>query len=211
MEVLCESCKAKFKIPDEKLPAGQVGKIEIDTRPGAQAATPTTTPKTPLDEVASDTYDASEKPFDFVEEGVETALICEQDKGIREKIRSTLQKMDYHVTEAASARDALKFMRFHVFDLVMLDENFDGASPESNLVLQYLKRLPMNTRRNIFVLLLGQGFRTGDNMMAFNKSVNLVANLKDIDELEKVLVRSLKENEEFYRVLKESLKKVGRA
>ena len=101
-------------------------------------------------------------------------------------------------------------MRFHVFDLVVLDENYEG-NPESNHVLQYLERLPMNTRRNIFVLLLGNDLSTGDNMTAFNKSVNLVVNLKDADELEKVLKQSLTEHEEFYRVFKESLKKVGRA
>ena len=205
MEVLCKSCKAKFKIADDKLPAGQVvslkcpkckSKIEI---------------KTTIDEVASDTYDVSEKTFDFVEEGVKTALICDQDAGVREKIRSTLQRMDYHVMEAASARDAMKYMRFRVFDLAVLDENFEGGNPESNHVLQHLGHQPMNTRRNIFVVLLGNSFRTADNMMAFNKSVNLVVNLNNVDQLEKVLKRSLIENEEFYRVLKMSLKKVGRA
>jgi predicted Zn finger-like uncharacterized protein len=205
MEVLCKNCKAKFKIADDKLPVDQVvslkcpkckSKIEI---------------KTTVDDVASDTDDVSEKTFDFVEEGVETALICEQDAGVREKIRSTLQRMDYHVVEAESARDAMKYMRFRVFDLVVLNENFEGGSPESNHVLQYLGHQPMNTRRNIFVALLGNGFKTADNMMAFNKSANLVVNMKNVDELEKVLKRSLKENEEFYRVLKGALKKVGRA
>ena len=218
MEILCESCKAKFKIADDKLPTGQLvslkcpkckNKIEIDTRPKEEAA-PVAPPKTAVDEVAAGAYDAAEKPFDFVEEGVETALICEQDEGARKKFHSALQGMDYHVTEAPSAREALKYMRFHVFDLVVLDENFEG-NPESNHALQYLGHLPMNTRRNVFVLLLGNDLSTGDNMTAFNKSVNLVVNLKDANELEKVLKRSLTEHEEFYRVFKESLKKVGRA
>jgi len=221
MEVLCESCKAKFKIADDRLPTGQVvfvkcpkckSKIEIDTRAKEEPAAPAETRKSVTDEVASGIYDASEKPFDFVEEGVETALICEQDAGARKKIHSTLQRMDYHVTEAASALDALKYMRFHVFDLVVLDENFEEENPESSHVLQYLEHLPMNTRRNIFVILLGNDIRTGDNMIAFNRSVNLVVNSKDIvGDLEKVLKRSLTENEEFYRVFKESLKKMGRA
>ena len=205
MEVLCKNCNAKFKIADDKLPVGQAvslkcpkckSKIEI---------------KSTIDEAASDTYDALKEPFDFVEEGVETALICEQDPGVREKVRSTLQQMDYHVVEAASARDAMKHMRFRAFDLVVVDENFDRGNPESNHVLQYLGRLPMNTRRNVFVALLGNEFKTADNMMAFNKSVNLVVNLTNIDELEKVLKRFLRENEDLFRVLKESLRKMGRA
>ena len=205
MEVLCKNCKAKFMIADDKLPAGQMvslkcpkckSKIEIQTT---------------IDEVASDTRDAPEKSFDFVEAGVETALICEQDAGVRKKIHSVLRRMDYHVTEVESAWDAMKYMRFRVFDLVVLDEDFEGSGPESNHVLQYLGHQPMNTRRNIFVVLLGNDFKTADNMTAFNRSVNLVVNLKDIDEFEKVLKRSLIENEEFYRVLKGTLRKVGRA
>ena len=205
MEVLCKNCKAKFMVADNKLPTGQIvslkcpkckSKIEI---------------KTTTDEVALDTRGVPEKSFDFVEAGVETALICEQDAGVREKIHSVLQRMDYHVTEVASARDAMRYMRFRVFDVVVLDENFEGSGPESNHVLQYLGHQPMNTRRNIFVVLLGNNFKTANNMTAFNRSVNVVVNLKDIDELEKVLKRSLIENEEFYRVLKGILRKVGRA
>ena len=119
--------------------------------------------------------------------------------------------MGYHITEVESAWDAMKYMRFRVFDLVVLDEDFEGSGPESNHVLQYLGHQPMNTRRNIFVVLLGNDFKTADNMTAFNRSVNLVVNLRNIDELEKVLKRSLIENEEFYRVLKGTLRKVGRA
>ena len=192
-------------IPDNKLPTGQTvslkcpkckSKIEI---------------KTPIDEMFSDTHGDLEKPFDFVEAGVETALICEQDAGLRKKIHSVLRRMGYHITEVESARDAMKYMRFRVFDVVMLDENFEGSGPESNHVLQYLGHLPMNTRRNIFVVLLGNGFKTADNMTAFNRSVNVVVNLRNMDDLEKVLKRSLIENEEFYRVLKGTLRKVGRA
>ena len=205
MEVLCKNCKAKFKIADDKLPAGQVVSLKC---PKCQSKIEI---KASVDKEAADTYDVSEKALALLEEGVKTALLCNQDAGVTEKIRSTLQRMDYHVMEAASARNAMKYMRFRVFDLVVLDENFEGSNPESNHLLQHLGHQPMNTRRNIFVVLLGNSFRTADNMMAFNRSVNLVINPKNVDELEKVLRRSLTENEEFYRILKGSLKKMGRA
>jgi predicted Zn finger-like uncharacterized protein len=205
MEVLCNNCKTKLKIADDKLPPDQMVSLKCPKCKSRIEIKPA------VDDVASDTYDASEKTVDFVEEGVETVLICEQDAGIREKIHSTLQRMGYHVVEAESARDAMKYMRFRVFDLVVLNENFEGGSPESNHVLHYLSHQPMNTRRNIFMVLLGNDFRTADNMMAFNRSVNLVVGMKNLDELEKVLKRALKENEEFYRVLKGALRKVGRA
>jgi hypothetical protein len=48
-------------------------------------------------------------------------------------------------------------------------------------------------------------------MAAFNKSVNLVINPKNIDDFEKILKRALADNIAFYRVFKETLMKFGRA
>lgn len=220
MEVQCENCKARFKIADEKIPAGKVAtlkcpkcetKIQVGTADDTQAGAAHSTLQAIMDEMASDTYDATLIPFEFLEEGVDTALICEQDEAIREKISSCLQGMNYNVTDAESTREALKYMRFHSFELVVLNEGFEGGDPESNYVLKYLGQLPMSTRRSVFVVLLGNGFRTGDNMTALNKSVNLVVNQESLDDIEKILKRYLVENEEFYRVLNESLRKVGRA
>ncbi|MEA3279833.1 MAG: zinc-ribbon domain-containing protein [Thermodesulfobacteriota bacterium] len=226
MDVVCEQCRSRFKIPDEKIPKGQAftlscpkckNKITIDTRRAAfpphreETLKPETGPeKTIIDEVSSGTYDASEKPFDFIEEGTETVLLCEPDPVIRAKIRSVFENMKYNITEPETARDALKQMRFHVFDLVVLNERFDTRDPDENNVLRYLDRLSMSIRRNIFVALITDRFRTMDNMTAFNKSVNIVVNLENIDETEKILKAGLTDNLSFYKVFKELLVKTGK-
>ena len=220
MEVQCEKCKTRFKIADDKLPEGKVvtlkcpkceSKIPVGTGEAPKAEAGASGLQSIIDEMASDTYDAALKPFEFLEEGVETALICEQDEAVAEKVRSALESMDYNITEAPSTRDALKYMRFHTFDLVVLDEAFDGGDPDSNYVLNYLGQIPMITRRNVCIVLVGSSYRTGDNMMAFNKSVNMILHHDNIDDFEKILKQSLADNQEFYRVMNESLKKVGRA
>lgn len=229
MDIACKHCQAHFKIPDEKVPKGQVftlacpkckEKISIDTR--SEAPEPTEAPapaakpepareKTVMDEVSAGAYDASEKPFDFVEEGTETALLCESDPEVRAKIRAALDAMEYHTTEPQNARDTLKQMRFHDFDLIVLNENFDTRDPDHNNILRYLDRLPMDVRRNIFVALVTKRYRTMDNMSAFNKSVNIIVNLSNVDDFEKILRRGVADNMVFYRVYKESLVKMGRA
>ncbi|MBW2742370.1 MAG: zinc-ribbon domain-containing protein [Deltaproteobacteria bacterium] len=230
MEVICKQCQSKFKIPNEKIPKGRVfsltcpkcsNKISIDTRPTASplpektlavSAEPKPGPKkTIFDEIDSGTYDASEKPFDFVEEGIETALLCEPDPAIRAKIRMALEKMKYNTIEPKSAVEALKQMRFHVFNLVVLNELFDTQNPDKNDVLKYMAQLAMNTRRNIFLALVTNRFRTMDSMMAFNKSVNIIVNVNNIDEMQKILKRSVADNTAFYYVFKESLAKTGNA
>jgi hypothetical protein len=109
-----------------------------------------------------------------------------------------------------SDRDALKQMRFHVFDMVVLSEVFSSTNPDENNVMNYLERLSMTIRRKIFVVLVTSRFRTTDNMAAFNKSVNIVVNTKNIDEIEKIIKSGLSDNADFYRVFKDALVKTGK-
>ena len=166
--------------------------------------------KTLSNEEESYEYDASDKPFDFVEVGIGTALVCESDPAAREKTSSALRLMGYQITEPASIRDAVKNMRFHIYDVVVVNEKFDTEKPDTNLVLTSLANLNVGTRRQIFVALLSDRFRTMDNMTAFNKSVNVIVNMKNIDEISGILKRGLTENTAFYHVFKEALRKKGR-
>lgn len=229
MNISCENCRSKFKIPDEKVPKGQMfsltcpqcnTKVVVDARSNTLSLSDTDSKsldnpksekeKTIIDEVDADTYDASDKPFDFVEEGVKTALLCESDAALQTKIKTGLHNMDYHITAPQLPKDALKQMRFHVFDMVVLNERFGTQNPDMNPVHRYLDRLNMSIRRNIFVTLITDRYRTMDNMTAFNKSVNLIVNLKNIDEIEKILRRGIADHEAFYRVYKRALIKTGR-
>jgi len=162
-------------------------------------------------EVGSEDYDAADRPFDFVEEGDATALVCESDPTLREKISGILQELGYRITESTTAKDALKAMRFHVFDVVVLNELFDADDPQANSVLLYLEEMLMTTRRRFFVALLSARFRTMDNMAAFNRSVNIVINLQNIDEMGKIIKKGIADNKAFYHVFLETLKKMGKA
>jgi CheY-like chemotaxis protein len=163
-----------------------------------------------LNEVASEEYDAGDKPFDFVGEGGATALVCEPDPAVREKISGALKDLDYQITAVEKAKDALKAMRFHVFDLVVVNERFDTANPDANDVLQYLENLNMTTRRRFFVALISEKFRTTDNMAAFNRSVNIVINLKNIEDVGKIIKQGVSDNRVFYHIFQETLQKMGK-
>ena len=72
-----------------------------------------------------------------------------------------------------------------------VQDNGPGLSPEQ--------------RRNMFVTLLTDRFRTMDHMMAFCKSVNLIINKTNIADVEKILSRSTTEFEMFYRIYHETM------
>ncbi len=209
MEVVCESCQARFNVPDDKIPAGKSiraacpkckNKITILAK---DAATP---PASTDDKAGEERYDAAEKPFDFIEEDALTALICEPDPAIRDKIASVLELMEYHLTTVSSTREALKKMRYHNYNVVVLNESFDTSNPETNGVLLFLERLTMTTRRELFVCLVSSRYRTMDHMFALNKSVNMIINIKNIGDFGKILSTAITENDIFYRAYKETVK-----
>ncbi len=113
MDIICENCQSKFKIPDEKIPQGKTAtlpcpkcknKIAIKApEPIAPAA------GDEADSVAAefdfeedgDGYDASDKPFDFIEEEGNIALVCESDAVIREGVQSIVNPLDLYSIELA--------------------------------------------------------------------------------------------------------------
>jgi len=215
MDIVCSNCSSKFRIPEEKIPVGRVTnlpcpkcKVQITIDPAKKTGR-----SVPVREQSNenDSYDATDKPFDFIEEEGLTALLCEQNPLASKTIQNALNLMDYQITFPENARDALKRMRYHVYDLIVVNENFDTKNPDSNGVLIYLERLSMSVRRNIFVAMISSRYRTMDNMMAFHASVNLIINIKNIDDIGKILSRGITDTEMFYSVFKESLKEAGRA
>lgn len=151
--------------------------------------------------------DYSGRPFGYIAPDAETAMICEQDPVIRDKIVGELKKMGFATVQPAGFKEALKYMRFHVFQVIFIDEDFDTGVWETNNVLRYLESLNMSIRRKTFTALVSATIATLDNLEAFNKSVNLVINKRDIGGVEKVLRQAMVEHEEFYRIFKEKTRK----
>lgn len=220
MEILCSGCQRKINIPDERVPKGKrftiacpkcKSKITVDPdeQPTPDEEAPAAAPprqNKPEQPPENDDSPAGppEDPFEFLEEGAKTAIVCESDPALRGQVRKVVEEMEYHVLESLSPRDSLKQMRFRDFTLVVINERFGTRDPDMNHVLKYLAQLPMINRRNSFVVLLTDRFRSRDNMMAFNKSVNLIMNVSEMEYFAKYLEISLNEHEIFYRVFKEA-------
>jgi predicted Zn finger-like uncharacterized protein len=226
MDISCNNCQSRFNVPDDRLPEGKMasircpkckGKIVIDLTSENKAADDHMPSSAPIrafnfDEGANENdYDADERPFDFLEEEGKTALICEKDPAIVKAIQTVLDIMEYSVTVAESMRDALRKMKYHAYDMILINEIFDAPDPEINGILIYLERLQMDTRRNIFVGLLTSRYATMDNMAAFLKSVNITINVNDIDKIDRILGRGISEFDMFYAIYKDSAKKLGLA
>jgi len=238
MEVICQNCQTKLNIPDEKIPKDQMvrvncpkckNKITLDTRRVAQEK-PTDEESTDRDETgklylkfieSKRSSEAGEKDYgydDFVdEEAIDTfdedarlALVMTSSGDDSENIKKALEKLGYKHVSAPTTRDATGKMRYNLFDLIILDDGFDGQELEQSPVLNFLNHLSMSQRRRIFVVLISDKFKTGDDMMAFAMSANVVINRKDLERLATVLKKGLSDYERFYKVFFDTLADVGK-
>jgi hypothetical protein len=230
MEIICDQCDRKLKIPDEKIPEGRKvtvtcpgckKKLSVERKPDIieEATSFQFDPGDSDSEDAnnsdfgfglSDDYEQPDRTFEFIEDEGKLVLICEEDSLIKEKIKPVLDFMEYHIIEAKNAREAIKKMRYNLFNLIIINEEFDSRDPDANGIMIYLSRMQMLDRRKMFVVMLTRRFTTMDHMMELNKSVNLIINLKNLDDIEKILRRGISDNDMFYRLYMENLKSIGR-
>jgi CheY-like chemotaxis protein len=137
-------------------------------------------------------------------------LVCEDSPERQAVIKAALDQLGFTMYAAKNTEDALERLRRDTFEVVILDEQFQGGSALDNDVLKTIVMLPMSTRRYIFVALLGRAYKTFDNMLAFSRSVNVVVNLNDLPHLPAILRKGITENNEFYRIFREMLAEVGK-
>ena len=220
MEITCEHCEVTLNIPDEKIPEGQVvriscpkckSKISIDT--GKRRVSPEQAKSGRQSKESGYNYgDYSEdEALGAYEEGAKLALVLDPDPESSGETRSGVEQLGYHCILANNSRDAVGKMRFHPFDLVIIPEGFDGQDLDNSPILSYLNHISVADRRKIFVVLMGEQFKSMDNLMAFAMSANAVINPKDMDKFLAMLKGAVSEHERFYKVFMETLAEVGRA
>jgi DNA-directed RNA polymerase subunit RPC12/RpoP len=226
METICEHCGAKLNIPDRKIPKNQTVKIacpKCKKKMTLKARKEhNETGSFHLQFLESSQGEGSEEaPYGysdytddqalaFYEEGTKLALVMDNNSEHTDNIRMDVGQLGYKAISAPNIRDAIGRMRYHHFDLVILCDGFDGQSLERNPILSYLNNLSMSIRRRMFVVLMGEGFKTMDDMMAFALSVNLVVNTKELDKLSAILKRAISDYEKFYKVFMDTLVEAGK-
>lgn len=224
MEIRCESCNSKLNVPDEKIPQDRRVSIscpkckekltlEHNGPDLGEASSPVKgaggAPKM-AKTGAVQAYEAEGGSLESYS-GTKLALVAENDPAQSEKIRQALEALGYRYVAAESISQAISQIRFHIFDLVILSDPFDGIELGQSPVLQFLNRLSMSVRRKMFVVLIGKEFNTMDQMTAFVMSSNLVVNRRDLDKFADIIKSGVSDNEKFYKVFMDTLVEVGKA
>ena len=126
------------------------------------------------------------------------ALVCTAE-AFRDTVARRMTESGYQVFMAEDTRQAVETMRSNKMDIVLLEPQFDPAEQGSAFVLREINVLRPPQRRRIFFVLISPAMRTMDAHAAFLSSVNLVVNVADVDELQRIMDVALREYNELYR------------
>ncbi|MBI2202421.1 MAG: hypothetical protein HYU41_01000 [Candidatus Rokubacteria bacterium] len=150
--------------------------------------------------MADETFDLNQK----------FALVAVDDEDRKGEVSAGLQELGYKIHLAASADDGRERLRKTAYDVVVIDEAFQGGTVLDNPLLKLLQGMPMTTRRYMFVALLSPAVKTLDNMTAFAHSVNAVVSYNDVAQIKPILERALFDNDQFFRVVRTVMQEAGK-
>ncbi|KMP11698.1 hypothetical protein UR09_01915 [Candidatus Nitromaritima sp. SCGC AAA799-A02] len=222
MQIKCTSCERSISLPDEKVPKdkaftitcpGCKEKVKVDqhlkTEVPANASPPPPQEET-VDTAAFAVSQEFEDDEDLIiyDENDKIALILDEKN--KDAWTKALEEKEYKIQFAQSPEHAVHKMKFTQFHFVALEGSFGNVSLEKSLIYNTIIEMPMSDRRNIFFALVGDQFKTLNNMQAFAASANVVINQKDMEKVSDVLKKSITENDMFYKVYKETLHAMGK-
>ena len=151
---------------------------------------------------------SSETDNDFFDLGDKTALVCIDHLQYRKIVVPQLTKLGYKVHLGLFEEDILLKLATYRYDVLVVYENFKGASNDENVILRELGKRRAALRREHFVVLLGHCGATNDPMLAFTQSVDLTLNISDLANFKPVLRRAIAHHHELYLSFHETLQAV---
>ena len=211
MKVQCEKCNYVGKVPDEKLAPGTEFAFKC---PKCQHRNTMTVPE-PGGATNSPSRDYPDEEDtiaggEFFEEGAKPALICFDEGPLRNSLIKIAGDLGFTPAYPTSTRDALRRLKVTLFNLVLIQETYDGQRKGHNAIVQSIQPMEMPVRRRMFVVLFGDDYSTLDHMTAFASSVNAVIGMNDQDKFGKILQRALSEHEQFYKVYFTVMNEMGK-
>ncbi len=116
-----------------------------------------------------------------------------------------LTRVGYQVDTVDNPEEGARLLEQGVYDLVVATRAAAGSGRES--LYQRLSRLSPEGRRRIFVVLVGDEFKTGDGTQAWAVMADVVVAARDIPNADAVLLPALAERTRLYQVFTDARKR----
>jgi predicted Zn finger-like uncharacterized protein len=133
------------------------------------------------------------------------AMVALADRAQAGAMALPLTRVGYQVDTVDNAEEGARLLEQGMYDLVVATRAAAGSGRES--LYQRLNRLSPDGRRRIFVVLVGDEFKTGDGTQAWAVMADVVIAARDIPTADSVLLPALAERTRLYQVFSDARKR----
>lgn len=128
----------------------------------------------------------------------ERALLGLPDAAETERVRQVLTQLGYSVEILDSPEEGARLLEQGLFPLVITNraQRVPGATEGMH---QRIARLSSEARRRIFLVLVGEEFRTGDGAQAFAAMADLVVNPQNLGQFARPLASAIEDRKHLYQ------------
>jgi predicted Zn finger-like uncharacterized protein len=223
----CPKCAQKIVIDDARVPARAFSvkcpKCQTSVRfPGKDAAAAAAPPAPPAAEAARADADpglgaeamraemmAQVRREMSLGDGVRTAsgraLVSLTDRAQAGAITLPLSRQGYQVDSVDNAEEGSRLIEQGVYELVVASRAAAPAGKES--LYQRMSRLSPDARRRVFLVLVGDDFKTGDGTQAWIAMADLVVHPRDLGNADTVLTKTVEERSRLYQAYVDARKR----
>ncbi len=220
MQTNCPNCSNRLVVDDAKVPATPFllkcpkcqGMVKVPGR-GAQPAVPTPAPAAPplafQNEAQPAPPAAATPPPSFPPAplspparvapsagGAAKALVSFPTAEMALTMASVLGRLGFTVDQIDAADD--KILRLLQGEYAVVASARNGV-PEDRNVYRMIQSMPLEIRRRIFLVLVGDDVSTGEGIQAFALLADLVVQSKDAASCDRLLAQSLQERKRVYQ------------
>lgn len=133
------------------------------------------------------------------------AMVALTDRAQAGAMALPLTRLGYQVDTVENAEEGARLLEQGVYDLVVATRSPAAAGRES--LYQRLNRLSPDRRRRIFLVIVGDEFKTGEGTQAWAVIADLVIAARDIPTADSVLLPALAERTRLYQVFVDARKR----
>ena len=144
----------------------------------------------------------------FFDIGDNTALVCVDHQQYQQLVVPQMIDMTYKVHLGLFEEDVSLKLKTYNYDVVLIYENFKGATLQTNPLIREMAKRRDARRREHFVVLISHKFATNDAMSAFVQSVDQIINISDLANLKPVLRRGVAQHRDLYHSFNDMMKSV---
>ena len=132
-------------------------------------------------------------------------LVALPDQALTEAISQALDRLGYLVETLQELDDGGRLLEHGLYAMVVTGRNVQLPG-KNEMLAQRVSRLNPESRRRVFLALVGDEFRTGDGTQAFTALADLVVHPRDVATADRILLTTLAERARLYRPFLEARK-----